>query len=69
MATKLCKSVFSTRADDGWEMNAMMVDGVLYLEDSISDAQQAARGIMSDDQRRSTYYGYVDDAICSAAWP
>jgi RAT1-interacting protein len=57
MATRLCKAAFAARADDGWEMNAMMVDGVLYFEESISDAQQTSKGTMNDEQRRSTYYG------------
>lgn len=42
MLTKLCSAVYETPSSDSWEMNAMMVNGTIYIEENVSPATMAA---------------------------
>jgi len=55
MATKLLTAVYEER--EGFEMNAMMVDGCLYLEEYKSP--QKRNKIMDSTHRLQSYYGCV----------
>lgn len=55
MATKLLTAVYEER--EGFEMNAMMVDGCLYLEEYKSP--QKRNKVMDSTHRLQSYYGYV----------
>ena len=50
-------------------MNAMLIDGTLFLEDCVTDASQADKSNMTQDQKRSTYFGYAFESYCTSDKP
>ena len=64
MATKLMTALYETR--EGWEMQAMVLDGVLYLEEYRDPTARVAR---AEDMKSSRAFSYVgcariDDEAC-----
>ncbi|GAA5839329.1 hypothetical protein JCM9279_005907 [Rhodotorula babjevae] len=72
MMTKLMLAVYevdnlaSGRRGDGWEMNAMVVDGCLYLEESNPPAKLAAKSASESSNALPSYYGYSFESYCTA---
>ncbi|GAA5884751.1 hypothetical protein JCM16303_005259 [Sporobolomyces ruberrimus] len=64
MITKLMLAVYETEnasrgmRADGWEMNAMLVDGCLYLEESSPPSKMAAKAANESSFALQSYYGY-----------
>ncbi|GAA5908067.1 hypothetical protein JCM8208_003677 [Rhodotorula glutinis] len=73
MMTKLMLAVYevdnvaSGRRGDGWEMNAMVVDGCLYLEESNPPAKLAAKSASESSNALPSYYGYSFESYCTTA--
>ncbi|GAA5933211.1 hypothetical protein JCM10213_001222 [Rhodosporidiobolus nylandii] len=71
MLTKLMLAVYEVdsvdqgRRGDGWEMNAMVVDGCLYLEESNPPSKLAAKAASESSQRLNSYYGYSFEAFAT----
>ncbi|GAA5922870.1 hypothetical protein JCM3775_006164 [Rhodotorula graminis] len=71
MMTKLMLAVYevdnvaSGRRGDGWEMNAMVVDGCLYLEESNPPAKLAAKSASESSNALPSYYGYSFESYCT----
>ncbi|TNY24309.1 RAI1-domain-containing protein [Rhodotorula diobovata] len=72
MLTKLMLAVHevdnlaSGRRGDGWEMNAMVVDGCLYLEESNPPSKLAAKTASESRNALPSYYGYSFESYCTA---
>ncbi|KAK4054989.1 decapping endonuclease targeting mRNA [Microbotryomycetes sp. JL221] len=49
--------------DKGWEMNAMMIDGTLYLEDSNSPTKLAAKATSEQSSQRFAYHGIAFESF------
>ncbi|GAA5864828.1 hypothetical protein JCM8547_009244 [Rhodosporidiobolus lusitaniae] len=68
MITKLMLAVYEAdnvsqgRRGDGWEMNAMLVDGCLYLEESAPPTKLAAKSANESSYLLQSYYGYSFEA-------
>ncbi|GAA5896020.1 uncharacterized protein JCM6883_001689 [Sporobolomyces salmoneus] len=64
MMTKLNLAVYETEnasrgmRADGWEMNAMLIDGCLYLEESSPPSKMAAKSAKESSFALQSYYGY-----------
>lgn len=58
MMTKILTCLYEN--SEGTEMNAMMVDGCLYLEDYKRPSKR--HQMTSEQQRKNTYIGYVEKA-------
>ncbi|GAA5822437.1 hypothetical protein JCM3770_000270 [Rhodotorula araucariae] len=75
MMTKLMLAVYevdnaaSGRRGDGWEMNAMVVDGCLYLEESNPPSKLAAKAASESSNALPSYYGYSFESYCTASSP
>ncbi|GAA6028825.1 hypothetical protein JCM8097_007413 [Rhodosporidiobolus ruineniae] len=75
MLTKLMLGVYETenvaqgRRGDGWEMNAMLVDGCLYLEESNPPAKLAAKAASESSYALQSYYGYSFESYCTQPPP
>ncbi|GAA5889479.1 hypothetical protein JCM6882_007046 [Rhodosporidiobolus microsporus] len=75
MLTKLmvavyeCESVSQGRRGDGWEMNAMVVDGCLYLEESNPPSKLAAKSANESSYLLQSYYGYSFESFCTQPHP
>ena len=61
MATKLMSALYEDR--EGWQMQAMVLDGVLYLEEYREPAARAARAASNVQSRPQTYVGYAMRSI------
>ena len=57
MATKFMSALYEDR--EGWEIQAMVLDGVLYLEEYREPAARTARAASNVQSRPQTYVGYV----------
>jgi len=57
MATKLMSALYEDR--EGWEMQAMVLDGVLYLEEYREPTARAARAASNVQSRPQSYVGCV----------
>ncbi|GJN90006.1 hypothetical protein Rhopal_003001-T1 [Rhodotorula paludigena] len=75
MLTKLMLAVYEAdnvangRRADGWEMNAMVVDGCLYLEESNPPAKLTAKSASELSNALPSYYGYSFESYCTTAGP
>ncbi|GAA5991864.1 hypothetical protein JCM5350_002731 [Sporobolomyces pararoseus] len=64
MMTKLMLAVYEVEnasrgmRADGWEMNAMLIDGCLYLEESNPPSKLAAKAQKESSYALQSYYGY-----------
>ncbi|KAK7016290.1 RAI1 domain-containing protein [Favolaschia claudopus] len=54
---------------DGWDMNVMCVDGVLYFEEHLDEAKLRAKNDLAPRQRLNTYYGYAFESYCTSEKP
>ncbi|KAK7033270.1 RAI1 domain-containing protein [Favolaschia claudopus] len=54
---------------DGWDMNVMCVDGVLYFEEHLDEAKLRAKDELAPRQRLNTYYGYAFESYCTSEKP
>ncbi|KAJ7031395.1 RAI1-domain-containing protein [Mycena alexandri] len=54
---------------EGWEMNVMCVDGVLYFEEHLSDARLREKNDIAPRHRIQTYFGYSFESYCTSAVP
>ncbi|BGP25699.1 decapping endonuclease targeting mRNA [Rhodotorula toruloides] len=75
MMTKLMLAVYEAdnaakgRRVDGWEMNAMVLDGCLYLEESNPPAKLAAKSASESSNALASYYGYSFESWCTTPLP
>ncbi|GAA6015653.1 hypothetical protein JCM11491_007185 [Sporobolomyces phaffii] len=73
MMTKLMLAVYETEnasrgmRADGWEMNAMLVDGCLYLEESNPPSKMAAKAADESSFALQSYYGYSFESYSTTA--
>lgn len=64
MMTRIMAAGYETANSDGWEMNAMSLDGTLYLEDAASPKHESES---TPERKRQTYYGYAYESVCTSA--
>lgn len=64
MLTKLLTCVYEER--EGWEMNAMLVEGTLYLEESKGPSNSEKQ---TDQQSLQSYFGYSFESYCTSEDP
>ncbi|GAA6009996.1 hypothetical protein JCM10207_007511 [Rhodosporidiobolus poonsookiae] len=75
MLTKLMLAVYEAenvaqgRRGDGWEMNAMLVDGCLYLEESNPPSKLAKKSASESSYLIQSYYGYSFEAYSTQPFP
>ncbi|KAK4335761.1 Decapping nuclease, partial [Rhodotorula toruloides] len=75
MMTKLMLAVYEAenaamgRRVDGWEMNAMVLDGCLYLEESNPPSKLAAKAASESSNALASYYGYSFESFCTTSSP
>ncbi|GAA6061531.1 hypothetical protein JCM10212_004521 [Sporobolomyces blumeae] len=79
MMTKLMLAVYEAEAAasragasqraEGWEMNAMLVEGCLYLEESNPPSKLAAKTASETSFARQSYYGYSFESFCTTPPP
>lgn len=55
MMTRLCTCAYEEK--EGWELDAQLVNGTLYLEDHATAASLAAKADMKPDHRLQSYFG------------
>ncbi|GAA5843549.1 hypothetical protein JCM5353_005452 [Sporobolomyces roseus] len=71
MMTKLMLAVYEMEdfsrgmRADGWEMNAMLIDGCLYLEESNPPSKLAAKSASESSYALQGYYGYSFESYCT----
>ncbi|KAL8276920.1 hypothetical protein RQP46_010648 [Phenoliferia psychrophenolica] len=68
MMTKLMLAVYEVEGAsrgraDGWELNAMIVDGTLYLEEAKSPSKIAKKAASESSYKLQSYYGYSFEAF------
>ncbi|KAF8206227.1 hypothetical protein K438DRAFT_1816842 [Mycena galopus ATCC 62051] len=51
---------------EGWEMNVMCVDGVLYFEEHRDEAKLREKNDIAPRQRLQTYFGYSFESYCTS---
>lgn len=67
MLTKICSAVYegSSAHNSGWEMNAMMVNGTIYIEDNITPDSIAAK--QKESQKLiPTYFGHSYESLMTS---
>ncbi|CDR39788.1 RHTO0S04e09472g1_1 [Rhodotorula toruloides] len=73
MMTKLMLAVYEAenaakgRRVDGWEMNAMVLDGCLYIEESNPPSKLAAKAASESSNALASYYGYSFESFCTTS--
>ncbi|KAI0773674.1 RAI1-domain-containing protein [Fomes fomentarius] len=65
--TKILTAPYEER--DGYELNAMYVNGTLYLEEHMTDAKLVDKEKLAPRQRQQTYYGYAFESWCTSSRP
>jgi len=65
--TKILIAPYENR--DGWELNAMFVNGTLYFEEHATEERLAERANMNERQRSQMYYGYAFESYCTSEMP
>ncbi|EJF63130.1 RAI1-domain-containing protein [Dichomitus squalens LYAD-421 SS1] len=65
--TKILTAPYEER--DSCVLNAMLVDGTLYLEEHLTDARLAEKEDLPTRQRQQTYYGYAFESWCTSSRP
>ena len=69
MMTKLCTILYEDQ--QGFEMNVMLLDGILYIEEHIGEAKLADRKRSkegSERSKRNGYYGYSFESWTCHSW-
>ncbi|KAF7312470.1 RAI1 domain-containing protein [Mycena indigotica] len=54
---------------EGWDLNVMCVQGVLYLEEHRSEEMMREKNDLAPRQRLQTYYGYAFESYCTSDSP
>ncbi|KAJ7067093.1 RAI1-domain-containing protein [Mycena amicta] len=54
---------------EGWDLNVMCVQGVLYLEEHRSEALLREKNDLAPRQRKQTYFGYAFESYCACDTP
>ncbi|KAJ7903314.1 RAI1-domain-containing protein [Mycena olivaceomarginata] len=54
---------------DGWEMNVMCVDGVLYFEEHLDEARLREKNEIAPRLRLQAYFGYAFESYCTSETP
>ncbi|KAI0706931.1 RAI1-domain-containing protein [Cerioporus squamosus] len=65
--TKILTAPYEER--DGCELNAMCVNGTVYLEEHLTDARLAEKEDIAPRHRQQTYYGYSFESWCTSSKP
>ncbi|PVF93357.1 RAI1-domain-containing protein [Serendipita vermifera] len=66
----LCKILVAPYEErDSWTLNVMMRNGVLYLEEHLTNDQLREKESMPERQRQQTYYGYSFESWCTSDQP
>ncbi|KAI0772558.1 RAI1-domain-containing protein [Trametes elegans] len=65
--TKILTAPYEER--DRCELNAMYVDGTLYIEEHLSDGRLLEKEDLPAKQRLQTYYGYSFESWCTSSRP
>ncbi|KAG9017208.1 decapping endonuclease targeting mRNA [Tulasnella sp. 427] len=65
--TKIITAPYETR--EGWDLNAMFVNGCLYLEEHTTDAKLREKENMTPQHRLNSYYGYAFESYCTSDRP
>ncbi|KAI8984920.1 RAI1-domain-containing protein [Trametes punicea] len=65
--TKILTAPYEDR--DRFELNAMYVNGTLYMEEHLSDARLREKEDLAPKQRLQTYYGYSFESWCTSSSP
>ncbi|KAI1788942.1 RAI1-domain-containing protein [Ganoderma leucocontextum] len=65
--TKILTAPYEDR--DGCVLNAMFVNGTLYLEEHTTEAKLAEKENLAPRHRQLTYYGYSFEAWCTSSRP
>jgi len=65
--TKILTAPYEAR--DGWELNVMFVNGTMYFEEHLSEAQLRAKNNMTHRQSLMCYYGYAFESYCTSSTP
>ncbi|KAF5326772.1 hypothetical protein D9619_004479 [Psilocybe cf. subviscida] len=61
--TKILTAPYEER--DGWELNAMLVNGTLYLEEHLTEAKLKDKNNMDARNHKQSYYGYAFESYCT----
>ncbi|KAF7340792.1 RAI1 domain-containing protein [Mycena sanguinolenta] len=54
---------------DGWDMNVMRVNDVLYFEEHLTEEKLREKNDLPPQQRLQTYMGYAFESYCTSATP
>ncbi|KAJ7096527.1 RAI1 like PD-XK nuclease-domain-containing protein [Mycena belliarum] len=54
---------------EGWDLNVMYVDGVLYFEEHLSEARLREKNDIEPRHRIQTYFGYAFESYCTSDSP
>ncbi|KAF8627064.1 hypothetical protein AX17_006403 [Amanita inopinata Kibby_2008] len=54
---------------DGWHLNVMYIDGTLYFEEHLTDAQIRYKNDMTPRHKLQSYYGYAFESYCTSPTP
>ncbi|EAU83095.1 rai1 [Coprinopsis cinerea okayama7 len=65
--TKILTAPYEDR--DGWDLNVMFVNGVLYFEEHLTEKKLQEKNNMQPRQRLQTYYGYAFESYCTSETP
>ncbi|KAG6857398.1 hypothetical protein H0H87_004760 [Tephrocybe sp. NHM501043] len=65
--TKILTSPYEER--EGWELNVMSVNGILYFEEHLSEERLKEKNDMEPRHRLQTYYGYAFESYCTSETP
>ncbi|KAJ7707493.1 RAI1 like PD-XK nuclease-domain-containing protein [Mycena rosella] len=65
--TRILTSPYEER--EGWDLNVMCVDGVLYFEEHLSDARLREKNDIEPRHRLQTYFGYAFESYCTSHTP
>ncbi|KAI0091163.1 RAI1 like PD-XK nuclease-domain-containing protein [Irpex rosettiformis] len=65
--TKTLTALYEER--DGWELNVMHINNLLYLEEHLSDKRLAEKEDMTPYHRQLSYYGYSFESFSTSSQP
>lgn len=51
---------------EGWDLNVMFANGVMYFENHLSEARLKEKNDMEPRHRLQTYYGYAFESYCTS---
>lgn len=65
MMTRICSAVYESSAKGGWEMNAMMVNGTIYIEENVSPAAIADE-LKDEAKKFPCYFGHSYESLMTS---